>query len=158
MGNMLPQLFNSIGSCDWFIWKGDTTDTNCVMFTMESMAEYLAHRETKTLMSVLDFVHTFDIFSCPTAQYVTQNLDRFNWADLTDFYQLFWHHQLLQLNFLHLLHQLHQLQKLFFFTWFFYTLYQTFSLQFFLANLNYINLFFSIILVLNFFKLTVNYE
>merc|ERR1711935_1253239 len=34
-------LFNSIGSCDWFIWKGDTTDTNCVMYTMESMAEYL---------------------------------------------------------------------------------------------------------------------
>merc|ERR1711935_158163 len=34
-------LFNSIGSCDWFIRKGDTTDTNCVMYTMESMAEYL---------------------------------------------------------------------------------------------------------------------
>merc|ERR1711935_15981 len=35
-------LFNSINSCDWLIYKGTTTDTNCIMMTNsgEAMDEY----------------------------------------------------------------------------------------------------------------------
>merc|ERR1712076_334868 len=36
-------LFHSIGGCDWILYKGTTTKTNCLMFTndFEDMTEYL---------------------------------------------------------------------------------------------------------------------
>merc|ERR1712179_663123 len=37
------ELFHSIGGCDWILYKGTTTKTNCLMFTndFEDMTEYL---------------------------------------------------------------------------------------------------------------------
>merc|ERR1712226_1021800 len=51
-------LFHSIGGCDWILYKGTTTKTNCLMFTndFEDMTEYLescnlAQRARQTALS-----------------------------------------------------------------------------------------------------------